>query len=53
ARLMAHAVCGLMNSTPSPKKPAGGKPAGGTARSRTVLRAMTVAALHSAGDRHR
>jgi AcrR family transcriptional regulator len=53
ARLMAHAVFGLLNSTPYSTKPAGGKPAGGTSRSRAVLRAMTVAALHSAGDRHR
>jgi AcrR family transcriptional regulator len=53
ARLMAHAAFGLLNSTPYSTKPAGGKPAGATARSRTVLRAMTVAALNSAGDRHR
>ncbi|WP_435405419.1 SACE_7040 family transcriptional regulator [Mycolicibacterium komossense] len=53
ARLMAHAAFGLLNSTPYSTKPAGGKPAGGTARSRAVLRAMTVAALNSAGDRHR
>jgi AcrR family transcriptional regulator len=53
ARLMAHAVFGLLNSTPYSTKPAGGKPAGGAARSRAVLRAMTVAALNSAGDRHR
>jgi AcrR family transcriptional regulator len=48
ARLMAHAVFGLLNSTPYSTKPAGGKPAGGTTRSRAVLRAMTVAALNSA-----
>ncbi|CAN5550593.1 TetR/AcrR family transcriptional regulator [soil metagenome] len=53
ARLMAHAAFGLLNSTPYSTKPAGGKPAGGTVRSRGVLRAMTVAALHSAGDHHR
>jgi AcrR family transcriptional regulator len=53
ARLMAHAALGLLNSTPYSMKPAGGKPAGVTARSRAVLRAMTVAALNSAGDRHR
>jgi AcrR family transcriptional regulator len=53
ARLMAHAAFGLLNSTPYSTKPAGGKPAGGTARSRAVLRAMTVAALNSAGDRRR
>ncbi|MET0699739.1 MAG: helix-turn-helix domain-containing protein, partial [Mycobacterium sp.] len=53
ARLMAHAVFGLLNSTPYSTKPAGEKPAGGAARSRAVLRAMTVAALQSAGDRPR
>ena len=46
ARLMAHAAFGLMNSTPYSTKPAGGKPAG--SRSRSVLRAMTIAALTSA-----
>jgi AcrR family transcriptional regulator len=39
ARLMAHAVFGLLNSTPHSLKP------DGTARSRAVMRAMTVAAL--------
>ncbi|CAN5550771.1 TetR family transcriptional regulator BkaR [soil metagenome] len=53
ARLMAHAVFGLLNSTPYSTKPTGGKPVGGTARSRALLRAMTVAALNSAGDRPR
>jgi AcrR family transcriptional regulator len=48
ARLMAHAAFGLLNSTPYSTKPAGGKPAG--LRSRSVLRAMTLAALKSAGD---
>ncbi len=46
ARLMAHAAFGLMNSTPYSTKPAGGTPAG--LRSRSVLRAMTLAALRSA-----
>jgi AcrR family transcriptional regulator len=46
ARLMAHAAFGLMNSTPYSTKPAGEKPAG--SRSRSVLRAMTIAALRSA-----
>jgi AcrR family transcriptional regulator len=41
ARLMAHAVFGLLNSTPHSLKPADGR----AARSRAVLRAMTVAAL--------
>jgi AcrR family transcriptional regulator len=39
ARLMAHAVFGLLNSTPHSMKSAG------TVRSRAVMRAMTVAAL--------
>src|SRR6201986_4276795 len=39
ARLMAHAVFGLLNSTPHSMKSAG------TERSRAVMRAMTVAAL--------
>lgn len=39
ARLMAHAVFGLLNSTPHSLK------ADGAARSRSVMRAMTVAAL--------
>ena len=43
ARLAAHAAFGLLNSTPhSMKAPSPGKPA---ARSRAVMRAMTVAAL--------
>jgi AcrR family transcriptional regulator len=41
ARLMAHAVFGLLNSTPHSLKPADGT----AARSRAVMRAMTVAAL--------
>jgi AcrR family transcriptional regulator len=51
ARLTAHAVFGLLNSTPhSMKSPDNSrtKPAG-AARSRAVMRAMTVAALR-AGD---
>jgi AcrR family transcriptional regulator len=39
ARLMAHAVFGLLNSTPHSLKP------DAAARSRSVMRAMTVAAL--------
>jgi AcrR family transcriptional regulator len=47
ARLMAHAIFGLLNSTPHSVKQVG---AAETARSsRAVLRAMTVAALSSAG----
>jgi AcrR family transcriptional regulator len=51
ARLMAHAVFGLLNSTAHSVKPGAAKPAGqsSTAGSRAVLRAMTVAALTSAG----
>jgi AcrR family transcriptional regulator len=41
ARLMAHAVFGLLNSTPHSLKPADSK----SVRSRAVMRAMTVAAL--------
>src|SRR5271166_7041805 len=41
ARLMAHAVFGLLNSTPHSLKPSDGR----AARSRAVLRAMTLAAL--------
>jgi AcrR family transcriptional regulator len=41
ARLMAHAVFGLLNSTPHSLKPADGR----AARSRAVMRAMTLAAL--------
>jgi AcrR family transcriptional regulator len=44
ARLMAHAVFGLLNSTPHSLQPADGK-AARAARSRAVMRAMTVAAL--------
>lgn len=41
ARLMAHAVFGLLNSTPHSLKPSDSK----SPRSRAVMRAMTVAAL--------
>ena len=44
ARLMAHAVFGLLNSTPHSLTPADGK-AARAVRSRAVMRAMTVAAL--------
>ncbi len=44
ARLMAHAVFGLLNSTPHSMKPPDGK-AARAARSRAVMREMTVAAL--------
>jgi AcrR family transcriptional regulator len=47
ARMMAHAVFGLLNSTPHSVRPGTNKTA--EASSRTVLRAMTVAALASAG----
>lgn len=47
ARLMAHAAFGLLNSTPHSVKPGASKT--GEASSRTALRAMTVAALASAG----
>jgi AcrR family transcriptional regulator len=47
ARLMAHATFGLLNSTPHSVKPGAAKTT--EANSRTVLRAMTVAALTSAG----
>jgi AcrR family transcriptional regulator len=47
ARLMAHAAFGLLNSTPHSVKPNSAKAA--EASSRSVLRAMTVAALASAG----
>jgi AcrR family transcriptional regulator len=49
ARLMAHATFGLLNSTPHSVRPAPGRSA--EASSRAVLRAMTVAALTSAGGR--
>ena len=47
ARLTAHAVFGLLNSTPHSMKPADTlrSRSGRAARSRTVMRAMTVAAL--------
>ena len=44
ARLMAHAAFGLLNSTPHSMKPADSK-AARAARSRAVMREMTVAAL--------
>ena len=44
ARLMAHAVFGLLNSTPHSMKSADTKPAH-TVRSRAVMRSMTYAAL--------
>ncbi|MBX7434855.1 TetR/AcrR family transcriptional regulator [Mycobacterium sp. Y57] len=47
ARLMAHAVFGLLNSTSHSVKPGSTKAA--EASSRSVLRAMTVAALTPAG----
>ncbi|KUI25513.1 TetR family transcriptional regulator [Mycobacterium sp. GA-2829] len=47
ARMMAHAAFGLLNSTPHSVRPTANKAA--EASSRTVLRAMTVAALASAG----
>ncbi len=46
ARLTAHATFGLLNSTSHSVKPGIAKAA--AASSRTVLRAMTVAALTSA-----
>ena len=49
ARLMAHAVFGLLNSTPHSMKPLAAKTAD-QGRSREVLRAMTVAALSSAAS---
>lgn len=52
ARLMAHAVFGLLNSTPHSMKPLAAK-AADQGRSRDVLRAMTIAALSSDGDRQR
>lgn len=48
ARLMAHAVFGLLNSTPYSIKPAGTKSAAPES-SRAVLRAMTISALGAAG----
>ncbi|MDD4868420.1 MAG: TetR/AcrR family transcriptional regulator, partial [Mycobacterium sp.] len=54
ARLAAHAVFGLLNSTPHSAKSAENArtPPGRAARSRAVMRAMTVAALE-AGSRCR
>ncbi len=49
ARLMAHAVFGLLNSTPHSLKPANSKPPG-RVRSREVMHAMTVGALTTAGN---
>ncbi|MGH3678066.1 MAG: SACE_7040 family transcriptional regulator [Mycobacterium sp.] len=48
ARLMAHAVFGLLNSTPHSVRPSTARSTG-PASSRAVLRGMTVAALTSAG----
>ena len=50
ARLMAHAVLGLLNSTPHSLKPVGTKPTD-TARSREIMQAMTVGALSAVGTR--
>jgi hypothetical protein len=47
ARMMAHATFGLLNSTPHSVKPNATKKA--EVNERAVLRAMTVAALTSAG----
>ena len=51
ARLMAHAVFGLLNSTPHIVRPGAAKSTGqGTGPgSRAILREMTIAALSSAG----
>ncbi|MBV8930166.1 MAG: TetR/AcrR family transcriptional regulator [Mycobacteriaceae bacterium] len=46
ARLMAHATFGLLNSTPHSAKPTG------PVRSRSILKAMTMAALQSGGHTH-
>jgi AcrR family transcriptional regulator len=46
ARLMAHATFGLLNSTPHSVRPGVGTPT-----ARAVLRAMTLAALHSTRGR--
>jgi AcrR family transcriptional regulator len=51
ARLMAHAVFGLLNSTPHSVKPADCKPTR-EVRSRVIMRAMTVAALRAGDRRH-
>jgi AcrR family transcriptional regulator len=50
ARLKAHAVFGLLNSTPHSLKPANTRPST-AARPRAVLKAMTVAALQAGTDR--
>ena len=47
ARLTAHAVFGLLNSTPHSLKPADTRP---SARPRAVLKAMTLAALQAGTD---
>ena len=52
ARLMAHAVFGLLNSTPHSMKSLAARSTD-QGQSRDVLRAMTVAALSSGDDRHR
>jgi hypothetical protein len=47
---MAHAVFGLLNSTPHSVRPGAAKSAGqGDSGSRAILREMTIAALSSAG----
>src|SRR5207253_10819893 len=51
ARLMAHAAFGLLNSTPHSIKPGAANAA--EASSRSVLRAMSVGALSSAGRTRR
>lgn len=50
ARLMAHAVFGLLNSTPHSVKAADGRPTE-TVHARAIMREMTVAALGATGDR--
>lgn len=52
ARLMAHAVFGLLNSTSHSMKPLAARSAD-QGRSRDVLRAMTIAALSPDGNRQR
>ncbi len=49
-RLMAHAAFGLLNSTPHSMKPANAK-GSSASRSRAVMRAMTIAALHAGNCR--
>ncbi|OBH50671.1 TetR/AcrR family transcriptional regulator [Mycobacterium sp. E2479] len=53
ARLTAHAVFGLLNSTPHSMKPldTSRSKSVGAARARTVMRAMTVAALAAGNQR--